>query len=83
MKENQLEECIPEFNFNAFVTDTMRHFYNHNYSNGYKNCSCSSCQKLLYPILIKEHRDPNDYEFLHKKYTELHFATEGDLNNNQ
>lgn len=57
-----------ECDVQALVKDTLKHFYSHHETKGYKNCTCSSCQLLQYPILIKVTRDPSEYEELHKAY---------------
>ncbi|CDW76089.1 UNKNOWN [Stylonychia lemnae] len=60
-------ELIPDFDFEMFFSDTMKVFYKQ-YEDDYKICSCSSCDKLQYPILINKDKDPNSFKGLHAIY---------------
>lgn len=57
-----------DFDINGMVSDSLKHFYSVYETTGYKPCSCSSCQQLAYPILIKSSRNPKEYEEIHRSY---------------
>jgi hypothetical protein len=59
----------------AFVEDSLKHFYGEHLARGYKLCRCSSCQRMLRPILIKEGRQSHEYEQLHKHYLDMILAS--------
>jgi hypothetical protein len=60
-----------EFDINTYISDNLKVFYNENQQRGYKNCTCSSCKQLSYPIMIKVTRNPAEYEELHRIYLQM------------
>ena len=71
ISDKKIQEEL-NINMEALVDDAMKHFYNAHQQQGYKLCACSSCKKLLYPVLIKSYRNSEEYEFLHSKYLAMY-----------
>ena len=58
----------------------MDHFYKVHLENGYKVCDCATCAtRLSFPILIKNRRNANEYEFIHKAYLQSLLHGQRDL----
>jgi hypothetical protein len=61
-------------NLGAMIDDTYKHFYAEHFAKGFKLCRCSSCRRILRPILIKQDRKDHEYEELHRAYLQMFIA---------
>ncbi|TNV72082.1 hypothetical protein FGO68_gene15277 [Halteria grandinella] len=68
LTQGQIQDVIEDFDMDAMISDSVKHYYATYENKGFKKCTCSSCQKLKHSILIKENRDPSEYEEIHKAY---------------
>ncbi len=53
---------IPEFDIDQFVADSIKAHKEVQIERGFKECTCRACKRLMCPVMIKEHRDPADFE---------------------
>jgi len=68
LNDEQMRIVLKNFGITDFIRDSDKHFYARKMAEGFKICECTSCQVLVRPILIKDTRNCEEYEILHKVY---------------